>query len=63
MPMRSELPKQDEIIFKLNEIVEHELAGVVWYTHYSFMIFDSERGPNPVRFDRSVGCISVKYPG
>ncbi len=39
MSMRSELPNQDEIVFKLNEIVEHELAGVVRYTHYSFMIF------------------------
>ena len=45
MPMRSELPKQDEIIFKLNEIVEHELAGVVRYTHYSFMIFGFSRIP------------------
>ena len=45
MPMRSELPKQDEIIFKLNEIVEHELAGVVRYTHYSFMIFGYSRIP------------------
>jgi bacterioferritin len=43
--MRSELPKQDEIIFKLNEIVEHELAGVVRYTHYSFMIFGYSRIP------------------
>jgi len=45
MAMRSELPKQDEIIFKLNEIVEHELAGVVRYTHYSFMIFGYSRIP------------------
>ena len=45
MSMRSELPKQDEIIFKLNEIVEHELAGVVRYTHYSFMIFGYNRIP------------------
>jgi bacterioferritin len=45
MPIRSELPKQDEIIFKLNEIVEHELAGVVRYTHYSFMIFGYSRIP------------------
>ena len=45
MPIRSELPKQDEITFKLNEIVEHELAGVVRYTHYSFMIFGYSRIP------------------
>ncbi len=45
MAMHSELPKQNEIIFKLNEIVEHELAGVVRYTHYSFMIFGYSRIP------------------
>jgi bacterioferritin len=45
MPMRSELPNQDEIIAKLNQIVEHELAGVVRYTHYSFMIFGYSRIP------------------
>jgi bacterioferritin len=45
MTMRPELPKQQEIIFKLNEIVEHELAGVVRYTHYSFMIFGYSRIP------------------
>jgi bacterioferritin len=45
MPMRPELPKQQEIIYKLNEIVEHELAGVVRYTHYSFMIFGYSRIP------------------
>jgi bacterioferritin len=45
MPMRSALPNQDEIIAKLNQIVEHELAGVVRYTHYSFMIFGYSRIP------------------
>lgn len=45
MTMRPELPKQQDIIFKLNEIVEHELAGVVRYTHYSFMIFGYNRIP------------------
>jgi bacterioferritin len=45
MTMRRELPKQQDIIFKLNEIVEHELAGVVRYTHYSFMIFGYSRIP------------------
>ena len=45
MPMRSELPKQQDIIATLNQIVEHELAGVVRYTHYSFMIFGYSRIP------------------
>jgi len=45
MSVRQELPKQQNIIFKLNEIVEHELAGVVRYTHYSFMIFGYSRIP------------------
>jgi len=45
MPIRSELPNQQEIIAKLNQIVEHELAGVVRYTHYSFMIFGYSRIP------------------
>lgn len=45
MAIRSELPNQQDIIFKLNEIVEHELAGVVRYTHYSFMIFGYSRIP------------------
>jgi bacterioferritin len=43
--MRSALPNQDEVIAKLNQIVEHELAGVVRYTHYSFMIFGYSRIP------------------
>ncbi len=45
MPIRQTLPNQDAIIAKLNEIVEHELAGVVRYTHYSFMIFGYSRIP------------------
>jgi len=45
MSLHSALLKQDDIIFKLNEIVEHELAGVVRYTHYSFMIFGYSRIP------------------
>ena len=45
MPMRSALPNQGEVIAKLNQIVEHELAGVVRYTHYSFMIFGYSRIP------------------
>lgn len=43
--MQTELPNRDAIITKLNEIVEHELAGVVRYTHYSFMVFGFSRIP------------------
>ncbi|MBR9910570.1 MAG: bacterioferritin [Gammaproteobacteria bacterium] len=43
--MRTELPNQKQIIEKLNQILEHELAGVVRYTHYSFMIFGFSRIP------------------
>ena len=45
MPMNADSPQRDAIIAKLNEIVEHELAGVVRYTHYSFMIFGYSRIP------------------
>ena len=34
-----------EIIDTLNVILEHELAGVVRYTHYSLMIFGHNRIP------------------
>lgn len=43
--MQHELANQAAIIDKLNQIVEHELAGVVRYTHYSFMIFGYSRIP------------------
>ena len=33
------------IVAKLNDILEHELAGVVRYTHYSFMVFGYSRIP------------------
>ncbi len=29
----------------LNRILEAELAGVVWYTHYSFLVFGRNRVP------------------
>lgn len=45
MPISSELPHREEIIRKLDQIVEHELAGVVRYTHYSFMVFGYSRIP------------------
>ena len=43
--MRTELPNRDELVDKLDQIVQHELAGVVRYTHYSFMIFGYSRIP------------------
>ena len=43
--MRQRLLNQDAVIAKLNQIVEHELAGVVRYTHYSFMVFGYSRIP------------------
>ena len=45
MPNRGELTGQGKIIEKLNQILEHELAGVVRYTHYSFMVFGYNRIP------------------
>ena len=36
MTERGELPGRDKIVAKLNGILEHELAGLVRYTHYSF---------------------------
>ena len=43
--MSQQIANKAEIIAKLNQIVEHELAGVVRYTHYSFMIFGFSRIP------------------
>lgn len=34
-----------EVVRVLNTILEHELAGVVRYTHYSLMVFGIDRGP------------------
>lgn len=34
-----------KVVQALNAILEHELAGVVRYTHYSFMIFGHNRIP------------------
>ena len=33
------------VIGKLNELLEHELSGVVRYTHYSLMVFGFNRIP------------------
>lgn len=35
----------ETVIAKLNQILEMELAGVVRYTHYSFMVFGYSRIP------------------
>ena len=40
-----EKAKQDEVLGLLNEILEQELAGVVRYTHYSFLVFGFGRIP------------------
>jgi bacterioferritin len=43
--MHTELPNREDLIQKLDQILQHELAGVVRYTHYSFMIFGYSRIP------------------
>lgn len=37
--------ENDKVIEVLNAIMEHELSGVVRYTHYSLMIFGHNRIP------------------
>lgn len=37
--------KTDKVIDCLNKILEHELAGVVCYTHYALMVFGHNRIP------------------
>jgi bacterioferritin len=41
----SQLDKQDEVVAVLNRLLEAELAGVVRYTHYSFLVFGFSRIP------------------
>jgi bacterioferritin len=36
---------KEQVINQLNTILEHELAGVVRYTHYSLMVFGTTRIP------------------
>lgn len=36
---------KDQVLAILNKILEHELAGVVRYTHYSFLVFGFGRIP------------------
>ena len=43
--MNVESGSKQEIIAKLDQILEHELSGVVRYTHYSFMVFGYSRIP------------------
>jgi len=43
--MKTELINREGLIEKLDQILQHELAGVVRYTHYSFMIFGYSRIP------------------
>lgn len=43
--MNTELSNREPMIAKLNEILEHEMAGVVRYTHYSFRVFGFSRIP------------------
>lgn len=38
-------PENKQMIECLNRILEHELAGVVRYSHYAFMIFGHNRIP------------------
>lgn len=43
--MKTDMPNREPIVAKLTEILEHEMAGVVRYTHYSFMVFGYSRIP------------------
>jgi len=35
----------EKVVETLNKILEHELAGVVRYSHYSLMVFGPNRIP------------------
>lgn len=39
------LDKQEQVVAVLNRLLEQELAGVVRYTHYSFLVFGFGRIP------------------
>jgi bacterioferritin len=45
MPIQPDPTHHRDIIEVLNKILEHELAGVVRYLHYSFMVFGHHRIP------------------
>ena len=36
---------KEQVLDTLNQLLEHELSGVVCYTHYSFMVFGYTRIP------------------
>ena len=36
---------KDKVVETLNQILEHELSGVVRYTHYSLMVYGHSRIP------------------
>ncbi|HEY1228264.1 MAG TPA: ferritin-like domain-containing protein, partial [Ramlibacter sp.] len=41
----SQLENKDQVVDVLNRLLEAELAGVVRYTHYSFLVFGYSRIP------------------
>lgn len=53
-------PKDAPIIEALNAILEHELSGVVRYTHYSLMVFGYNRIPI-VKWFRDQGSESLLH--
>lgn len=42
---KADLANREEMVAKLDQILQHELSGVVRYTHYSFMVFGYSRIP------------------
>lgn len=44
-PSQPQKPDQEAVVRTLNQILELELAGLVRYLHYSFMIFGHNRIP------------------
>ncbi len=40
-----QLPQREEVLSRLNALLEFELSGVTRYLHYSFMIFGPHRIP------------------
>lgn len=53
-------PKDQPVVDALNAILEHELAGVVRYTHYSLMVFGYNRIPI-VKWLRDQGSESLVH--
>lgn len=42
---KSDPSKREKIVKSLNKILQHELTGVICYTHYSFRVFGYSRIP------------------